>query len=278
MRNPRKENIQKIQWPIYTHRNAPTLLFMNPKFKELNPSIKLLIFRFPVPSLRSVNLSYLRFQYVYICMVPICMFPSSFFSCKDKPGVSDKIMARTYNFVCPLTDRIMYEDMSYKSERTDATKTTTKRTHTAEQTQVHKPAKKQKIAKVVKDEKAEKPETAETNDKPFSASQQKQLAKFKTAYEKMVTDFGEDDAHIKDELLATYIPGHLLTKQNAHMVTLNIEVSELDINIEAGAGDFGALKEKHSMTKQTSGPLRNRIKAAMEEAEEAKNEAAAGGA
>jgi len=172
----------------------------------------------------------------------------------------------------------MYEDMSYKSERTDATKTTTKRTHTAEQTQVHKPAKKQKIAKVVNDEKAEKPETAETNDKPFSASQQKQLAKFKTAYDKMVTDFGEDDAHIKDELLATYIPGHLLSKKHTHMLTLNMEVSELDINIDAAAGDFGALKEKHLQTKHTSGPLRNRIKAAMEEAEEAKNEAAAGGA
>ena len=202
-------------------------------------------------------------------------FLAHFFSCKDKPGVSDKIIARTYNFVCPLTDRIMYEDMSYQSERTDTTTSTTKRTHTAEQTQMHKPAKKQKIAKVPKEEKAEKPET---NDKPFSASQQKQLAKFKTAYEKMVTDFGGDDAYIKDELLATYIPGHLLSKQNAHMLTLNIEVSELDINIDAGAGDFGALKEKHSMTKQTSGPLRNRIKAAMEEAEEAKNEAAAGGA
>ena len=220
-------------------------------------------------------------------MFPICVVPSSFFfSCKDKPGVAEKILVRTYNFTCPLTDRIMYEDMDYKSCRTDSSNHTSKRKCAAEQERVLKPAKKVKVLKVEKlggqagGAGGAAGEGGQGRDKPFSSSQLKTLGKIKLSYEKLKDDFVTDKEYIHKEQLKVFIPAHLLAKQESHLLALCLEVSELDINLEAGAGEMASLKELHTATKLASGLLRTRMSTAIEEAGEAKLEqdAAAGGA
>jgi hypothetical protein len=212
---------------------------------------------------------HLYVSYLYVS------YSSFFFACKDKPGVAEKVMARTNNFVCPLTDRKMYEDLSYASEKIDRTSTSSKRSHIAEQEQEHK-AKKVKAAKVIKDKAAAKVIKDETADKPFSPAQLKQLGKLKSMYDKVVEQFAEMAEHIKVEGLAAYMAPHLLSKLSSHMLELDSNIAELDINIQAAAGEFSVLKNKAAADKASSSGLRQRIATMTEEAEEAKKEFTSG--
>ena len=194
---------------------------------------------------------------------------------KDKPGVADRIMARTSKFQCPMTDRIMYEDMSYKSKRLETNHQSMTLTKSAEQSKLQamedRPKKKAKKAIGDKEDKARVAEYY-TNGKPFTATQQKQLTKFGEKYALMITDFDLQVEQVSTENLAIYMPKHLLNKQAAFSAKLQGISAELQVTIEAGKGDFSECKETAKKTKDEMTELMARCDAAIDEACSAKAE------
>lgn len=195
---------------------------------------------------------------------------------KEKPGVADKIIERTYHFTCPLTDRVMYELMSYRSKRTETTTETTKRVVTAEQDKVFKAAKKAKVAKkaLVNTTGGEGGEIEDTNEKLFSTGQKNQLAKMQTVFVKMCTDSETRVADMQD--VVAFMPQHLVNKQATFIAAMKIEAAELCCCIEAGRGNFTDIKTKFAESKAGCKEIAARCDTAMVEAKAAKLEVTGG--
>ena len=194
---------------------------------------------------------------------------------KDKPGVADRIIARTSKFKCPLTDRIMYEDMSYKSKRLETNHQSMTLTKSAEQSKLQamedRPTKKAK--KAIGDEENQAPAAeVDPSEKCFNATQKKQLTKFGANYADMIKDFDLQVEQVSTENLAIYMPKHLLNKQAAFSAKLKLISAELAVTIEAGKGHFSEYKETAKQTKDDMKELMARCDAAIEEACSAKAE------
>ena len=210
--------------------------------------------------------------YIYILFVfSFAVMPRH----KDKPGVADRIIARTSKFQCPITDRIMYEDMSYKSQRLERNHQAVTLTTSAEQSKVQamEDRPKKKAKKSIADNENEAPaEEQDPSEKCFTTTQKKQLTKFGASYAKMIEDFALQVEQVKTENLETYMPRHLLTKQAAFAAKLKLVSAELEVSIEAGKGDFQEYKETVTQTKVDMKEIMVRCDAAIDEACSAKAE------
>ena len=191
---------------------------------------------------------------------------------KDKAGVADRIMARTSKFKCPITDRIMYEDMSYSSKRVETTHQSMTLTKSAEQSQLK--AMEDRPTKKAKKEIGDKAPAAEVDpsEKCFTATQKKQLTKFGENYAKMIETLADQVDNVSTENLESYMPRHLLTKQTEFAAKLKIASAELEVTIEAGKGDYLQYKDSVAQTKVEMKVLMARCDAAIAEACSAKAE------
>jgi len=194
---------------------------------------------------------------------------------KDKPGVADRIIARTSKFKCPLTDRIMYEDMSYKSKRLETNHQSMTLTKSAEQSKLQamedRPTKKAK--KAIGDEENQAPAAeVDPSEKCFNATQKKQLTKFGANYAKMIEDVALRVDQVSTENLETYMPRHLLTKQTEFAAKLKLASAELEVTIEVGTGDYRQYKDSVTQTKVEMKDIMARCDAAITEACSAKIE------
>ena len=174
-------------------------------------------------------------------------------------------MERTYSFTCPLTDRLMYEDMEYSSNRTETTKQETMITHSGEQEKVMRPAKKAKA-------KAKAIGGLEVLEKPFTVNHKQLLAKMQESYAKNCSELEHQIAEVETDGLSIYMPKHLVDKQSNFLAAMRVESAELAVQIETGEGDMKVLKIKFSETKGKFKDLEGRCRTAMDEAAEAKTE------
>ena len=203
--------------------------------------------------------------YIYIICFSFAVMPRH----KDKPGVADRIIARTHNFQCPITDRTMYEDMSYTRKRLERNHESFTLTTSAEQSKTQamedRPEKKAKKSK-------EPAEGLDPSEKRFTAGQKYQLTKFGANYAKMIEDFVLQVEQVSTENLENYMPKHLLTKQAAFAAKLRLNAAELAVSIEAGKGDFSEYKATVKQNKVDMKELTARCDAAIDEACSAKAE------
>ena len=203
--------------------------------------------------------------YIYIICFSFAVMPRH----KDKPGVADRIIARTHNFKCPITDRTMYEDMSYTRKRLERNHESFTLTTSAEQSKTQamedRPEKKAKKSK-------EPAEGLDPSEKRFTAGQKYQLDKFGANYAKMIEDFVLQVEQVSTENLENYMPKHLLTKQAAFAAKLRLNAAELAVSIEAGKGDFSEYKATVKQNKVDMKELTARCDAAIDEACSAKAE------
>ena len=184
---------------------------------------------------------------------------------EKKPGVAAKIMERTKTFMCPNTDRMMYEDMTYKSDACWASKRTHYEASSIEQESVRKAAKKSKKARVVK-------VASEGPEKPFTPNQKKGVDKAFADYEKLITKMTEAENGIATESLGPFMPAHLLTKHSAVLAQVKLDAAELGVSIEAGNGNYGAIRDTLAAAKKSCKDIANRIDPAVDEAAAAKLE------
>jgi len=209
--------------------------------------------------------------YIYIICFSFAVMPRH----KDKPGVADRIIARTNQFQCPVTDRTMYEDMSYKSQRLERNHQVVTLTTSGEQskTQAMEDRPKKKAKKAIADKENQEPaEEEDPSEKCFNGTQKKQLTKFGANYTKMSEEFALQVEKVSTENLDNYMPKHLLNKQAAFAAKLNIIAAELEVSIEAGKGDFSEYKETAKQAKIDMKELMLRCDAAINEACSAKAE------
>ena len=155
---------------------------------------------------------------------------------KDKPGIADKIMARTKSFKCNLTDLVMYEDMEYKTQVIQTTKRTYEETHEMEQEEVDKKPKKAKTVKGIKgkDKENQPPEEAAVvvvTEKKFTTAQINNIEKIATVYTKLVADLAEISNTIDTDELAPFVPKHLTQKLETDQQKLEVDgLSRLNFN------------------------------------------------
>ena len=155
---------------------------------------------------------------------------------KDKPGIADKIMARTKSFKCNLTDLVMYEDMEYKTQVIQTTKRTYEETHEMEQEEVDKKPKKAKTGKGIKDKDKENQPPGEAavvvvTEKKFTTAQINNIEKIATVYTKLVADLAEISNTIDTDELAPFVPKHLTQKLEADHQKLEVDgLSRLNFN------------------------------------------------
>ena len=159
---------------------------------------------------------------------------------QDKPGIADKIIARTHSFVCPITDVTMYEDIKHKSKHMDRHEEIDSIAQSGRSEAVVRPQKKAKAAKAVKDK-----ENVSPAEKSFSVGHIKTLEKFDVAYKKMIDELNKQKAQMEDDGLASYMPAHLIAKQMNTISNLKVDYAEMRVSMEAGQGNFLDIKTRH---------------------------------
>ena len=89
----------------------------------------------------------------------------------------------------------------------------------------------------------------------------------KSILAKMLADVEEMDGTDEKKDLEDYIPKYLVQKMREVLAKVPIEITLLDIAIEAGKGDAKAIKAKIATMKKDITDVRKRMKLAIEEME-----------
>jgi hypothetical protein len=133
---------------------------------------------------------------------------------------------------------------------------------------------KAKKVKITNNENKENKAPPVQGEKPFTAAQNKQIAKMAESYKKMIADLTEIHDNIIEKSLSDFMPRHLTNKLATHKNKLEVEAAELDICIGANTGDIKVVKTEFAEAKLATKELSSRLESAAEEAATAAEEAA----
>ena len=178
----------------------------------------------------------------------------------------------------PDTDLIMYECMEYVRTTTRNEKRSREESMSLE-SEVVKKAKGKAKAKPIDNKDNNDPGAAAPKaikqQKPFTEKQIATLDKMVASYNKVKDELAEYQETIETGQLAQYMPQHIITKLASFAQSVDIEAVELDLVKTVGHGSMLELQNASKANTLASRAFFIRVDSAIEEAESAKDEAAA---